>query len=78
MATIPPWDRQAHTSPGVDLSRWTENDDLFRFVADTSPTLSWISGPGTFRSYFNDAWLTERGIDVAAAEAEVDRFFDEG
>jgi PAS domain S-box-containing protein len=46
----------------------TQNDDLFRFVADTSPTLSWISGPGTLRSYFNDAWLAFRG---RAIDAEV-------
>lgn len=50
----------------ADLSRWTENDDLFRFVADTSPTLSWISGPDTFRSYFNEAWLTFRGRTIDA------------
>jgi PAS domain S-box-containing protein len=43
-----------------------QNDDLFRFVADTSPTLSWISGPGTLRSYFNEAWLTFRGRTIDA------------
>ena len=44
----------------------TQNDDLFRFVADTSPTLSWISGPGTLRSYFNNAWLAFRGRSIDA------------
>src|SRR5262245_12430226 len=53
----------------------SESDDLFRFVADTSPTLAWISGPDSFRSYFNKAWLTFRGRTL---DAELGRGWAEG
>ena len=36
------------------------------------------SGERYRSTYFNDAWLAARGIATAAAEAEVDRFFDQG
>jgi cysteine synthase A len=36
------------------------------------------SGERYRSTYFNDAWLAERGLDTAAAEARIDRFFETG
>ena len=36
------------------------------------------SGERYRSTYFNDAWLGERGLDTRATEAEVERFFDAG
>jgi hypothetical protein len=39
----------------------------------------WGGGLERYRStYFNDAWLAERGLGDAGAEAEIERFFDTG
>ena len=36
------------------------------------------SGERYRSTYFNDAWLAERGLDTSAVEADVERFFDSG
>lgn len=45
-----------------------ECEERFRRLADSAPTMVWLSGPDGLRTFFNRAWLDFTGRSPAGAE----------
>ena len=47
------------------VANTSNNEDLFRSMADAAPVMIWIAGPDKKRTYFNKRWLEFTGQDPA-------------
>lgn len=47
------------------VANTSDNEDLFRSIADAAPVMIWIAGPDKKRTYFNKRWLEFTGQDPA-------------